>query len=121
MLLHKSTAIGLAAAALSLGLAYTADPAKADVLPVTNLGFNQFTGTFTAPKTLFTTAAPTGWSIGAAAQLSNLIGVGNQGSEGSSQGVYAVYGTFSNRPAPTSIRRTATRSSRARSSRPLQV
>ena len=104
MLLHKSTAIGLAAVALSLGLAYTADPAKADVLPVTNLGFNVFSGTFTPPKTLFTTAAPTGWSIGAAAQISNLIGVGNQGSEGSSQGVYAVYGTFSDTvPAGTNF------------------
>jgi hypothetical protein len=60
------------------------------VLPVTNLDFNQFSGTFSAPKTLFTTAAPTGWSIGSVAQNNNLIGVGNQGSETSSAGVYAV-------------------------------
>ena len=101
MLLHKSTAIGLAAAALSLGLAFTADTAKADlVLPVTNLSFNAFSGTFTAPKDFFTHAQPTGWSIGAAAQNANLIYVGQQGSEGyenqSSGNIYGVYGTFSN-------------------------
>lgn len=85
----KSAAIGVSAIALSLGLAYSA---QADVLPVTNLTFNQFTGTFTPPKTLFTTAAPTDWTIGTTTGLiSNLIGVGNQGSEGSAQGVYAVY------------------------------
>lgn len=101
-MLRKSAALGLAAVGLSLGLAHSA---QADVvLPVTNLGFNTFTGTFTPPKTLFTTAAPTGWSIGQAAQYNNLIGVGNQGSEGSSQGVYAVYGTFSNTvPAGTNF------------------
>jgi hypothetical protein len=84
------TAIGLAAIAVSAGLAYSA---KADVvLPVQNLEFNQFTGTFTPPKTLFTTAAPTNWFIGTTIGISsNLIGVGNQGSEGSSAGVYAVY------------------------------
>jgi hypothetical protein len=101
-MLRKSGALGLAAIGLSLGLAH---PAKADVvLPVQNLGFNEFTGTFTAPKTLFTTAAPTDWSIGQAAQYNNLIGVGNQGSESSSQGVYAVYGTFSDTvPAGTNF------------------
>jgi hypothetical protein len=102
MTLRKSAGIGLTAVGLVLGLACSA---QADVvLPVTNLGFNSFTGTFTPPKTLFTTAAPTGWSIGPAAEINNLIGVGNQGSESSSQGVYAVYGTFSNTvPAGTNF------------------
>jgi len=78
------TAIGLSAA--------LAGAAKADtILPVTNLGFNVFSGTFTAPKSLFTTAKPTGWSIGNAPQNSNLIGVGNQGSETINSGVYDVY------------------------------
>jgi hypothetical protein len=101
-MLRKSAALGLAAVGLSLGLAYSA---KADVvLPVTNLAFNEFSGTFTPPKTLFTTADPTGWSIGTVAENSNLIGVGNQGSESSSQGVYAVYGTFSDTvPAGTNF------------------
>ncbi|HUK07104.1 MAG TPA: PEP-CTERM sorting domain-containing protein [Stellaceae bacterium] len=96
----RSAAIALTATGLSLGLAHSAD---ADVLPVQNLQFNEFTGTFTAPKTLFTTAAPTDWTIGSTVGLnSNLIGVGNQGSETSFSGVYGVYnGTgFSNTVPP---------------------
>lgn len=83
---HKFASAALAAIGLSVGLAGVA---KADVvLPVTNLGFNQFNGNgFVPPKTQFNNAAPTGWSIGSGG---NLIGVGNQGSETSSQGVYAV-------------------------------
>jgi len=90
MSLRKSALTGVAAVALSLGLAYSA---QADVvLPVTNLVFNTFTGTFTPPKTLFTTAAPTNWTIGTTTGvISNLIGVGNQGSEDSFAGVYGVY------------------------------
>jgi len=97
---HKCVSIGLAAIGLSLGVAGAARAAT--VLPVTDLSFNVFSGTFTAPKTLFTTAAPTGWSIGSVAQLNNLIGVGNQGSETSSAGVYAVWGStgFSNTVPP---------------------
>lgn len=105
MPLPKSATIGVSAIALSLALACSA---QADtVLPVTNLTFNVFSGTFTAPKTLFTTAAPTGWSIGTTTGvISNLIGVGNQGSETSFAGVYGVYaGTgFSNTvPAGTNF------------------
>jgi hypothetical protein len=103
---YKTAAIGLAATAtvaLSLGFA---GPAKADmILPVTNLQFNQFSGTFTAPKTQFNNAAPTNWSTGTSSAQS-LIGVGNQGSETSGSGVYAVYpGTgFSNTvPAGTNF------------------
>jgi hypothetical protein len=88
-LTRKAASVSLAAVGLSLGLAGVA---KADVdLPVQNLGFNEFGGTFTSPKTLFSTAAPTDWSIGSVAQINNLIGVGNQGSETSGAGVYAVY------------------------------
>jgi PEP-CTERM motif-containing protein len=95
---RKSAIIGVSALALSLGLACSA---QADtVLPVTNLTFNTFSGTFDPPKDFFTHAEPTGWSIGAAAQISNLIYVGQQGSEGYSNqtngNIYGVYGTFSN-------------------------
>lgn len=106
MLSRKSAAIGVSVIALSLGLAYSA---QADtVLPVTNLGFNTFSGTFTPPKDFFTHAQPTGWSIGAAAENDNLIYVGNQGSEGyfgpGPGNIYGVYGTFSDTvPAGTNF------------------
>jgi hypothetical protein len=84
---RKSTSVALAAIGISLGVA---GAARADeVLPVTNLTFNQFSGTFNAPKTQFNQAAPTGWSTGT---NNGLIGVGVQGSETSSDGVYAVAG-----------------------------
>ena len=92
MTLCKSATIGLSAIALSLGLAYSA---KAAVLPVTNLEFNVFSGTFTPPKDFFTHANPTGWSIGAAAQIDNLIYVGQQGSEGfTGPGPGNIYGVY---------------------------
>ncbi|HTV44301.1 MAG TPA: PEP-CTERM sorting domain-containing protein [Stellaceae bacterium] len=95
MPLLKSAALGLTALGLSLGLAASAQADQ--ILPVTDLQFNTFNGTFTAPKDTFTASEPTGWSIGSVAQYSNLIFVGNQGSEGSSaNGTYGVYGTFSN-------------------------
>jgi hypothetical protein len=103
VLSRKSTSVALAAIGISLGVV---GAARADLLPVTNLTFNQFSGSFTSPKTLFQTAAPTGWSIGPGGQQSNLIGVGIQGSETNSSGVYAVYsGTgFSNTvPAGTNF------------------
>ncbi len=90
---RKLASVAFAAIGLSVGLA---GAAKADViLPVTNLGFNVFSGTFTPPKSRFTVAAPTGWSIGNAPQNSNLIGVGNQGSETINSGVYDVYKSLS--------------------------
>jgi PEP-CTERM motif len=96
MLLRKSAAIGLAAIGLSAGLAYST---QADVLPVTNLTFNVFSGTFTPPKDFFTHAAPTGWSIGAAAQIDNLIYVGQQGSEGfTGPGPGNIYGVYDTTP-----------------------
>ena len=46
---RKFAAVAIAAIGLSVGVAGVA---KANlVLPVTNLEFNQFSGTFTAPKT----------------------------------------------------------------------
>ena len=99
---RKFAAAALAAIGLSAGLA---GAVKADVLPVTNLTFNQFTspGVFTPDKTLFTTANPTGWSIGAPGKSGNLIGVGVQGSESeASGGLYAVYpGTGFSNTVPT--------------------
>jgi hypothetical protein len=84
---RKSTSIALAAIGISLG---AAGAARADtVLPVTNLTFNQSNNTFVGPKMQFNAAAPTGWTTGGNSNQS-LIGVGTQGSETSSSGVYAV-------------------------------
>ena len=100
---RKSAAVAIAAIGLSVGLA---GAAKAVVLPVTNLTFNQFSGTFNGTKNLFSDAKPTGWSIGSGSN-NNLIGVGSQGNETvASGGLYAVYnGTgFSNTvPAGTNF------------------
>ncbi len=90
---YKSAAIGLSAVALSVGLACSAQANPA--LPVTNIEFNVFSGTFMPPKDFFTLAQPTGWSIGAPAAIDNLIYVGQQGSEGLTGvrpgNIYAVY------------------------------
>jgi PEP-CTERM motif len=106
MTFHKPTAVALTAIGLALGLACSAEAAA--VLPVTNLQFNTFSGTFSPPKDFFTNADPTGWSIGAAAENANLIYVGQQGSEGYSStntgNIYGVYGTFSDTvPAGTNF------------------
>jgi hypothetical protein len=85
---RKSASVALAAVGVTLG---AAGVARADVvLPVTNLNFEQFSGTFTMPKTQFSVASPTGWSTGTSS-AGNLIGVGNQGSETTNAGVYDVY------------------------------
>jgi len=61
MKLLKSTAIGVSAIALSLGLAYSAKATP--YLPgLTNLNFLSYTGT--APKAPFTSVDPTGWTGG---------------------------------------------------------
>jgi PEP-CTERM motif len=80
--------VALAAIGLSVGLASVA---KANVLNVTNLGFNHFNVPFTGPKETFQAAQPTGWSIGPGGINSSLIGVGIQGSETINSGVYDVY------------------------------
>jgi len=96
MSLRKSALTGVSAIALSMGLAYSA---QADVLPVTNLTFNMFNNpaNFMAPKDVFETPGPnpTNWNIGTAPG-SNLIFVGEQGSEGltgprGGADVYPVY------------------------------
>ena len=96
MSLRKSLTLGASAIAVSLGLAASAQAST--VLPVTNLTFNAFSGTFNGkPKNFFTQVMPTGWSIGAAAQIDNLIYVGNQGSETySSSNTGNIYGVYSN-------------------------
>lgn len=99
MSLRRSLIVGTAVAGVAFAWASASNTAKATPLPVTNLTFNTFSGTFSPPKDFFTHAAPTGWSIGAPAIRSNLIFVGQQGSETTaSNGTYAVYkGTgFSN-------------------------
>ena len=97
MSLRKSALTGVSAIALSLGLAYSA---QADVLPVTNLQFNQFNAgsSFPAfePKDLFNDVMPTNWAAGTAGANGSLTFVGQQGSEGltgprSGGDVYAVY------------------------------
>jgi hypothetical protein len=87
MLSRKSAAVGLAAVGLLLGPTYSA---KADVLPVQNLQFNQLTNPV-ANKDLFTTADPLFWSVGTQGPGANgsLTYVGVQGSEGS--GTFKVY------------------------------
>jgi hypothetical protein len=86
---RKSTSIALAAIGISLGVV---GAARADaVLPVTNLTFNVFdNNSFNGTKEQFNNAAPTGWSTGGTSTAS-LIGVGAQGYETSSDGIYAVY------------------------------
>jgi hypothetical protein len=85
----RTAAVAFAAIGLSLG---AVDAARADtVLPVTNLTFNVFDHPFNGTKEQFNNAAPTGWSTGGSSNQS-LIGVGAQGFETSSDGIYAVAG-----------------------------
>jgi hypothetical protein len=94
MLLSKPAITALSAIGLVLSLAYSAE---ADVLPVTNLQFNNLTNPLTQQKDFFTVVQPVGWSIGAAAQIDNLIYVGQQGSESfSDQSHGNIYGVYSN-------------------------
>jgi hypothetical protein len=91
MKLRKSAAIGVSAIALSLALACSA---KADVLPVTNLTFNELANPLTQPKDFFNTVMPTGWSVGTAGMDGTLTYVGQQGSEGytgTGGNIYPVY------------------------------
>jgi hypothetical protein len=99
LFLQGTTAIGLAAAALSLGLAYSA--AADPFLPVQNLTFNQISGSFNngdGPQTkmFFNTVAPNDWSVGTAGAGGSLTYVGMQGSEGTAGAfgnIYPVYTT----------------------------
>ena len=119
---RKFASVALAAIGLSVGLA---GAAKANVvLPVTNLEFNQFSGTFTPEKdSVHRPLRRLAGQIGPGGQIGNLIGVGNQGSETVNQGVYDVYaGTgFSNTvPAGTNFfQADGNPISRARFSRPF--
>jgi hypothetical protein len=88
VLSRKSTSVALAAIGISLGVV---GAARADVLPVTNLTFNQFDTTFNGTKEQFNNAKPTGWSIGGGSD-GGLIGVGAQGYETSFDGIYGVAG-----------------------------
>jgi hypothetical protein len=96
---YKTVAIGLAATAtvaLSLGLA---DSATADVLPVTNLQFNQLTNPFNPQnpvKDFFNSVMPIGWSVGTAGAGGSLTYVGMQGSEGIAGGLGNVYPVYTN-------------------------
>ena len=86
-------------ASVLAGMSLVAYSAQADILPVTNIEFNQLTNTFrpaNSQKDFFTYVAPTGWSIGAAAQIDGLIYVGQQGSEGFTGGIPNVYAVYTN-------------------------
>ena len=61
------------------------------MLPITNPEFNMLGQPLTQQKDFFTTVMPTNWSIGAAAIQSNLIYVGEQGSESFSGSVSRQY------------------------------
>ena len=92
MPLHKSLTLGVAAIALSLGMAYSAQAAT--VLPVTNLTFNDLTNPLTQQKDFFNTVQPVGWSVGTAGADGSLTYVGEQGSEGytgTGGDIYPVY------------------------------
>ena len=129
MSLRKSALTGVSAIALSMGLAYSA---QATELPVQNLTFNLLThplstgGSAAQTKNFFSTVLPTNWGVSSVGQL---IYVGEQGSEGTVTQPRAIFTRFiltrasrlPFRPAPTSIRRTAIRRSRARSFRPFRT
>ena len=80
MSLRKSALTGVSAIALSRGLGLCGSGGRCCRLPTST--FNMLGTPLTQPKDFFTTVNPTNWSIGAAAQIGNLIYVGQQGSEG---------------------------------------
>ena len=97
----------------------------ATVLPVTDLSFNVFSLTFTAPKTLFTTAAPTGYFRLVRRRSSTTSSVSAIKAPRPVAPAFMLFmvalaSRILFRLEPISIRRTAIRSSRARFSRPLR-
>jgi hypothetical protein len=96
-------AVGLTAVSLSLGLAYSA---QADVLPVTNLQFNQLANPFNplnSQKDFFNSVAPIGWSVGTAGAGGSLTYVGMQGSEGFQGGSGNVYPVYAANTVPPTL------------------
>jgi hypothetical protein len=96
-------AVGLTAMSLSLGLAYSA---QADVLPVTNLQFNQLANPFNplnSQKDFFNSVAPIGWSVGTAGAGGSLTYVGMQGSEGFQGGSGNVYPVYAANTVPPTL------------------
>lgn len=87
----------IAVAAIGLSL-MVAGAARADVLPVTNLQFNDLTNPFnpaTPTKDFFNNVQPVGWSVGTAGAGGSLTYVGMQVSEGTEYtatgNIYGVY------------------------------
>src|SRR5215468_1471153 len=81
------------------GLSILAFAAQADVLPVTNIEFNQLTNPFNpanSQKDFFNSVMPVGWSTGAAGAGGSLTYVGLQGSEGFQGGSGNVYPVYTN-------------------------
>jgi hypothetical protein len=72
---------------------------QADILPVTNLQFNQLTNPFNpanSQKDFFNSVMPVGWSVGTAGAGGSLTYVGLQGSEGFQGGSGNVYSVYTN-------------------------
>jgi len=81
------------------GLSLLAYSAQADVLPVTNIQFNQLAHPFNpanSQKDFFNSVAPIGWSVGTAGAGGSLTYVGQQGSEGFAGGSGNVYSVYTN-------------------------
>ena len=82
------------------GMCLVAYSAQADILPVSNIEFNQLTNTFRAPqnsqKDFFNYVMPIDWSTGAAGASGTLTYVGQQGSEGFAGGIGNVYAVYTN-------------------------
>jgi hypothetical protein len=100
MVARNSTCIGFTAVGILLGT--TCLSARADVLPVANLTFNQyqagggFTNALNSQKDYFASVMPLGWQVGSGG--GNLIYVGQQGSEGFLGGSGNVYAVYTNNP-----------------------
>ncbi|HUH94469.1 MAG TPA: hypothetical protein VL742_15170, partial [Casimicrobiaceae bacterium] len=81
------------------GMCLVAYSVQADILPVTNIEFNQLTNPFNpanSQKDFFNSVAPIGWSAGTAGANGSLTYVGMQGSEGYTGGSGNVYPVWTN-------------------------
>jgi FlaG/FlaF family flagellin (archaellin) len=92
---HYAVAIGASALILSMGLACSA---KADLLPVSNLTFSDYSGS--APKDYFSTVNPAGWYRGPVVNddLVFIDAPGTATSYGGGANSYPVYGPFNDPP-----------------------
>jgi hypothetical protein len=92
---YNAVAIGVSALILSMGLAGSA---KADLLPVSNLTFSDYSGS--TPKDYFSTVNPAGWYRGPVVNddLVFIDAPGTPTSYGGGTNSYPVYGPFNDPP-----------------------